>query len=178
VDTNILQRIGKRLGQDSLARRTQPRAHDVKTDRRGRVLRTRFHWRSWGCDNQDSIAVHREVAFVSGAGVAAEQCDGAGTGKIDAAPLESGPDAASTFAVSAQDMLEAARLAIASDTENAWVDSAGQVGGHDFARLQALNVDQLHPVAGMDRDGDRPSSGHRVALFARSEREQAGSPDG
>ena len=120
----------------------------------------------------------REVAFVSGAGVAAEHCDGAGAGKIDAAPLKSGPDGASAFAVSAQDMLEAARLTIASDTENAWVDTAGQVGGHDFARLQALNVDQLHTVAGMDRDGDRPSPRHSVALFAGGEREQAGSPDG
>jgi hypothetical protein len=75
-------------------------------------------------------------------------------------------------------MLEAARLTITSDTENAWVDTAGQVGGHDFARLQALNVDQLHMVAGMDRDGDRPSPPNSVALFPRSEREQAGSPNG
>ena len=91
---------------------------------------------------------------------------------------KSGPDGARAFAGSAQDLLEAARLTIASDTENGRVDTAGQVGGHDFASLQALDVDQLHAIAGMDRDGDCPSPRHRIALFAGSEREQAGSPDG
>jgi len=178
VDANFLQRISKRFGQDGVARRAQPRAHDVYTDRRGRVLRARFHWRSRGGDNHDGISADREVAFVSGAGVAAEHRDGAGAGKIDAAPLESGPDGASAFAVSAQDMLEAARLTIASNPENGRVDTAGQVGGHDFARLQALDVDQLDAIAGMYRDGDCPAPRYSVALFPGSEREQAGSPDG
>ena len=45
-----------------------------------------------------AIAGDREFAFVSGAGVAAEQRDGAGAGKIDAAPLKPGADGARAFA--------------------------------------------------------------------------------
>ena len=58
-----------------------------------------------------------------------------------------------------QDVPEPARIAIASRAQNGRIDSARGVGGHDLARLHALDIDKLHPVAGMDRDGDRASPG-------------------
>ena len=135
------------------------------------------HCRARGGNDHQSVARDRQVAFVSGAGVAAEHGDRAGAGEIDAAPLKSGTNGASALAVSAKDLLETAGLTVAAHTQNGWVDHARRVGAHDFARLQALNIDKLHTVAGMNRDGDRPSPRHSVTLFAGSEREQPGSPD-
>ena len=77
-------------------------------------------------DDQTAVAGDGEFAFVPGAGVAAEQRDGAGAGKIDAAPLKSGAHGTRAFAVSAQDLLEPARIAIAARAENGGIDNAGR----------------------------------------------------
>ena len=128
-------------------------------------------------DDQQAIARDGEFARISGAGVAAEQRDGAGGGKIDAAPLEPGADGTRAFAVPTQNLLQAARIAVAAGAQNGRIDRAGSVSCHQLAALHAFHIDDPHVVAGVDRHRDGASARHRVALFAGSERSRAGPHD-
>jgi hypothetical protein len=60
----------------------------VEADRRRRILRASFHRRAGRGYDQQAIARDSEFACVSWARVAAEQCDGASGGKINATPLK------------------------------------------------------------------------------------------
>ena len=125
VDADILQRIGERLGQRRLVRHAQAAAPDVDADRRRRILRAGLHGLAGRGHDQQAIARDGEFARIAGAGFAAEQRDGAGAGEIDAAPLEPGADGTRAIAICAQNLLQAARIAIAAGAQNGRIDGAG-----------------------------------------------------
>ena len=89
VDADILNGIGQRLGQVRLVRRANAAPPDVKPDRRCGILCADIHGATRGCDDQEAVAGDGEFAGCPRSRVAAEQGDGAGFGKIDAAPFES-----------------------------------------------------------------------------------------
>ena len=99
-------------------------------------------------------------------------------GKIDAAPLKPGVDRPRAFAIPTQNLLEPARIAVAACTEDGRVAGAGRIDGDKLATLHALDIDEAQMVAGVDWHGDGATAGHGVALFAGSEREDAGPLDG
>jgi hypothetical protein len=177
VDADILKRVGKGLGQERFARLAQAAAPDVETDRRRRILRAGLHRRAGRGYDQQAVARDGEFACVSGARVAAEQCDGASGGEIDAAPLEPRAHATRAFTIRAQNLLQAARIAVAACAQNGRIDSAGGIGCHQFAALHAFHVDDPHLVAGVDRNGDDAPAGHGETLLARSKGKHAGPHD-
>ena len=64
------------------------------------------------------------------------------------------------------------------DAQDGRIDGAAGIDGDQLATLHAFNIDEPQTVAGVDRHGDSPAAGHGVALFAGSEREDAGPLDG
>ena len=62
IDADVLKRVGERLGQQRFVRRAQARAHDVKADRRRRILRAGLHRRTRRGHNQQTIARDSEFA--------------------------------------------------------------------------------------------------------------------
>ena len=99
--------------------------------------------------------------------------------EIDAAPLEPGADGMRALSlVSAQNLLEPARIAVSASAQDGRIDYAGGIGGYQLATLHAFNIDEPQAVAGVDWYGDSPTAGHSVALFAGSEREDAWPLDG
>ena len=140
---------------------------DVHADRRRRILRAGRHGLAGRGHDQQAVARDGKFARIAGAGFAAEQRNGAGAGKIDAAPLKPGADGTRAFAIRTQNLLQAARIAVAAGAQNGRIDGAGGISRDQLAALHAFHVDDPHMVAGVDRHRDGASAGHRVALFAR-----------
>ena len=88
--------------------------------------------------DQQAIARDGEFARIAGAGFAAEQRNGAGFGKIDAAPLEPGADGTRAFAIRTQNLLQAARIAVAAGAQNGRIDGAGSISGHQSRSAACL----------------------------------------
>ena len=179
VDADILQRIGKRLGQQRLVRRA--------------------HARCAGCAGGSASPYPARRPPSATPGAATINSPSRDTVNSPVSPARDSPPNSVMARALARSMprrssparteralslvplricFSPARIAVAACTENGGIDGAGGIRSHKLAALHAFDIDEPQAVTGVDRHGDGASARHGVALLAGSEREDARPLDG
>ena len=150
---------------------------DVQLDRGGRILRARIHRAAWRHDHQKPVARNTEIRFGGRGGTRAENPQGPRLCRIDAAPLQRAPGAASAFAIAFQEFEQALAPAIGACAERGAVELALFVAETYFTDLSAFDIRHREGIACKDANDRRAATLDPVAFDAGRKRRHAGSVD-